>query len=446
MSENFGNFDFGNEKFFEINRPLAYRIRPKKLEDFRGQKHLLGETGEKKVLGKIIESQKLSNMIFYGPSGSGKTALVKIISSEMNLPVTEINATISGVAELKKILVSAKEVNETYQKNMLVMIDELHHFNKTQQDVLLPSIENGSIILIGLTTENPYFYVNNAILSRCLVFEFKKLDREDVIAILQRALNIEFGNNGNDIKKCEYEVLEYIADFTNGDARYSLNILDAIIATIKPSPVIKLDDVKKHFANILKVKINYDKKYDSHYDVISAFIKSLRGSDPDAALYWLALMLESGEDPRFIARRIAIAASEDVGLAYPSVLTVVKSGWDLVEKIGMPEARIILAEMAVLVASSPKSNSAYLGIEKAIADIRNGNIREVPDHLKDSTNDKVLGHGKGYKYPHDFKNHFVKQKYLNDGYKAEYYSPTGEGQEKLHKNFLFKLWEIENEK
>jgi putative ATPase len=434
---------FENDNFVEINRPLAYRIRPKKLEDFRGQKHLLDE---KKVLRKIIESQKLCNMIFYGPSGSGKTALVKIISNEMNLPVTEINATISGVMELKKILVSAQQVNERYKKNMLVMIDELHHFNKTQQDVLLPSIENGSIILIGLTTENPYFYVNNAILSRSMVFEFKKLDKADIIAILNRALKIESGTNEDNQKICEDEVLEYIASFTNGDARYSLNILDTILATIKPSPIIKLEDVKNNFDDILKVKINYDKKYDSHYDIISAFIKSLRGSDPDAALYWLALMLESGEDIRFIARRIAISASEDVGLAYPNILTIVKSGWDLVEKIGMPEARIILAEMVVLVATSPKSNSAYLGIDKAISDIRNGNIQEVPNHLKDATNDKVLGHGKNYKYPHDFKNHFVNQNYLNDGYKAKYYYPTNEGQEKLYKNFLFKLWDIKDEK
>jgi len=221
---------FENDKFFEINRPLAYRMRPKKLDDFQGQKHLVGEN---KVLRKIIESQRLGNMIFYGPSGSGKTALVKIISNEMNLPVAELNATISGVQELKKILAAAKQINENHNRNMLVMIDELHHFNKTQQDALLPSIENGSIILIGLTTENPYFYVNNAILSRAMVFEFKKLNAEDIISILERALILEFGT---DKKVVDFEVLEYIASFANGDARYALNVLDSIIQTIKPEP------------------------------------------------------------------------------------------------------------------------------------------------------------------------------------------------------------------
>ena len=429
---------FVKDKSLDIKRPLAYRVRPEVLEDFKGQEHLLGNG---KILRKIIETQKVSNMIFYGPSGCGKTALVKIISQKMNLPVSELNATISGIADLKKILNSAMQTNEKYGKNLLVMIDELHHFNKTQQDALLPSIENGSIILIGLTTENPYFYVNKAILSRSMIFEFKKLEKIDIVSILHRALVIEFGENK---KICDTEILDYIAGFVNGDARYALNILDAVIASIEP--IIKLDDIKNKFADIFKTKINYDKKDDYHYDIISAFIKSLRGSDPDAALYWLAVMLEGGEDPRFIARRLAICAAEDVGLAHPNALNIVNSAWDLVEKVGMPEARIILAEATVLVAISPKSNSAYLGIDAALSDVRKGNVAEVPIHLKDATNDKRLGHGKGYKYPHDFKNHFVKQQYLADGYKMKYYSPTDEGSEKLYKNFLFKLWEIDEVK
>lgn len=437
--------EFNSEDFFDINRPLAYCMRPRTLNDFFGQEHLLAED---KILYKIIKNQKLVNMIFFGPSGSGKTALVKIISREMNIPIFEINATSSGVADIKKIIQEAKSFNENYKKQILVMIDEIHHFNKTQQDSLLPSIESGSIILIGITTENPYFYINNAIISRSLVFEFKKLKKEDILNILKKAVNFLYNNYKNDFEKnnnenknfCEDEVLEYISEFANGDARYVLNVLEATVSALYPE--ITLENFKKSFNDIFKTKISYDKKQNFHYDVISAFIKSMRGSDPDATLYWLALMLEAGEDISFIARRIAICASEDVGLAHPNILSSINAGWEMVEKIGMPEARIILAEMAVLVAISPKSNSAYVGINNAIEDVKNGKILEVPIYLKTVASKNILKDAEVYKYPHDYKQHFVSQKYLDNYFSEKYYKPGNEGQEKIYKEFLYKLWNI----
>jgi putative ATPase len=420
-----------------LSRPLAFRMRPKSLKDFVGQEEIVGET---KLLNKLIENKNISSMIFFGPSGSGKTALVNIIANTVGFPVAELNAVTSGVAELRKILDQAKILNTQNNKKLLVMIDELHHFNKTQQDALLPSMESGSIILIGLTTENPYFYVNSAIISRAIVFEFKKLNQNNIIDVLKRALdNKELGYGKYKIK-VNKEILEYISAIVNGDARYALNILETVLNsyTKLENLELELEFVKK----IFRANVKYDKAGDNHYDVISAFIKSMRGSDPDAVLYWLALMLNAGEDPRFIARRIAICAAEDVGLADPNALCVAQSAWDLVERVGMPEARIILAHAATLVACSPKSNASYMGIEKALNEIRKGNVLEVPNHLKDAALDGEgkSNHGVGYKYAHDYKDHFVKQLYTNKYYSEKYYSPAKIGREALYRERLEKLW------
>ncbi len=430
-----------NDDFFKLKRPLAYRMRPKNLNDFKGQNHIVGDD---KVLNKIIKTQKIVNMIFFGPSGSGKTALAKILANEMSLPLSKLNAVSSGVSDLKKIISEAKDFNANYSKSLILLVDEIHHFNRTQQDVLLPYIEDGSIILIGLTTENPYFYVNNAILSRSLIFEFKKLMETDILEILKNALILEFPNESDKI--CEPQVLELIARICNGDARYALNILETLIDVSLSEFPIRLENAQNFFKGNFRVKLNYDKSSEYHYDLISAFIKSMRGSNPDAAIYWLAVMLDGGEDPRFIARRIAICAAEDVGLAYPNALNIANSAWELVERVGMPEARIILAEACLAVATAPKSNSAYLAIDAALSDVRSRKIKEVPNHLKDASRDKELGHGKNYKYPHDFENHFINQDYFDGDYSTKYYKPSDEGLEKLIKNFLNKLWEKNEQK
>ncbi|MCP4482892.1 MAG: replication-associated recombination protein A [bacterium] len=413
---------FDDMNFLKLKRPLAYRQRPTSLLDFKGQKHLLADG---KVLRKMIVSKDLVNMIFYGPSGTGKTSLVDIISRFTSLPISHVNATTSGISDIKKILLKAKEINECHSQNMLVMIDEIHRFNKMQQDVLLPAMEDGSIILLGLTTENPHYYVNNALLSRSMVFEFKKLEKVDVIAILANATR----QLASEVEK---EVFEFISDFVDGDARYALNLLEmALKAVDLPITVTKL---KHTFGDKLRANVKYDKKADYHYDIISAFIKSMRGSDPDATLYWLALMLSGGEDPRFIARRIAIAAAEDVGMAAPEILAVVDSAWNLVEKVGMPEARIILAEAAIAVASAPKSNSVYLGINTAMQDVGNGNIIAVPRHVSDNAKD--------YLSPHNEDGHFLRQDYGLGEYKERYYKPSNQGREKKYQEYLNNLWDI----
>ena len=405
------------------NMPLAARLAPKDIEDFAGQDDILAPG---KLLRRLIEADKVRSAVFFGPPGVGKTALARFIAKSTKAHVSELNAAAAGVADLKKVLEEAKIriENNFEQKRTLLILDEIHHFNKTQQDVLLPSVESGQIILIGITTENPYFYINNALLSRFSVFEFKPLSKEHLAKITKRAENIENF-------KIDEEARDFLITQANGDARRFLNALElALITTpyVGGPKQITLEIAKDC---IQKRHLNYDKKGDDHYDIISAFIKSMRGSDPDAAVYWLARMLESGEDPRFIARRIFICAAEDVGLAEPTALVIAEAAFKSAEVLGMPEVRIPLAHAAIYVACAPKSNAAYLAINEALNEVRNGPRRDVPVHLKSG------GKNQGYKYAHDFPNHYVEQEYMP--MPKKFYKPTLMGKEKLIKERQFNL-------
>ncbi len=405
------------------NMPLAARLAPKNIEDFAGQDDILAPG---KLLRRLIEADKVRSAVFFGPPGVGKTALARFIAKSTKAHVSELNAAAAGVADLKKVLEEAKIriENNFEQKRTLLILDEIHHFNKTQQDVLLPSVESGQIILIGITTENPYFYINNALLSRFSVFEFKPLSKEHLAKITKRAENIENF-------KIDEEARDFLITQANGDARRFLNALElALITTpyVGGPKQITLEIAKDC---IQKRHLNYDKKGDDHYDIISAFIKSMRGSDPDAAVYWLARMLESGEDPRFIARRIFICAAEDVGLAEPTALVIAEAAFKSAEVLGMPEVRIPLAHAAIYVACAPKSNAAYLAINEALNEVRNGPRRDVPVHLKSG------GKNQGYKYAHDFPNHYVEQEYMP--MPKKFYKPTLMGKEKLIKERQFNL-------
>lgn len=395
--------------------PLAARQAPKKIEDFAGQPHLLGEG---KMLRRLLETDTLKSAVFFGPPGCGKTATARFVASRTQAHTVELNAAAAGVADLKKVLAEAKDRARTptfEERRTLLILDEIHHFNKTQQDVLLPSVERGDIILIGITTENPYFYINNALLSRFSVFEFKPLENKDLQKILNRAAEKE--------NLClSQDAADYFITQANGDGRKILNALEIASLTTDPDKKgIKQIDLDTAKECIQKRHLNYDKKGDEHYDVISAFIKSMRGSDPDAAVYWLARMLESGEDPRFIARRILICASEDVGLAEPAALMIAQAAFKSAEVLGMPEVRIPLAHAAIYVACAPKSNSAYLAINAAMQEVREGKLRRVPDHLRSGMKNT------GYKYAHDFPNHYVKQAYMPDP--IQFFHPTAQGKE-----------------
>ena len=395
--------------------PLAARQAPKTIEDFAGQPHLLGPG---KMLRRLLETDTLKSAVFFGPPGCGKTATARYVASRTQAHVVELNAAAAGVADIKKVIAEAKERARTPtfdERRTLLILDEIHHFNKTQQDTLLPSVERGDIILIGITTENPYFYINNALLSRFSVFEFKSLSPKDLEKILNRAAEKEKINLTPDAK-------DYFITQANGDGRKILNALEIAVLTTEPDGNgIKQVDLATAQECIQKRHLNYDKKGDEHYDIISAFIKSMRGSDPDAAVYWLARMLESGEDPRFIARRILICASEDVGLAEPAALMIAQAAFKAAEVLGMPEVRIPLAHAAIYVACAPKSNSAYLAIDAALQEVREGKLRRVPDHLRSG------GKNRGYKYAHDFPNHYVKQVYMPDP--VQFFHPTAQGKE-----------------
>ncbi len=408
--------------------PLAARQAPKKLEDFAGQPHLLGPG---KMLRRLLEADMIKSAVFFGPPGCGKTATARYIASRTQAYTVELNAAAAGVADLKKVLAEAKERAQTPsfdQRRTLVILDEIHHFNKTQQDVLLPSVERGDIILIGITTENPYFYINNALLSRFSVFEFKPLGENDLRHILTRAAAAEKAY-------IEDDAATFFITQANGDSRKMLNAAELAFVTTQPGK-----DGLKHITLdvaqecIQKRHLRYDKKGDDHYDIISAFIKSMRGSDPDAAVYWLARMLESGEDPRFIARRILICACEDVGLAEPYAMTIAQAAFAAAEELGMPEVRIPLAHAAIYVACCPKSNSAYLAVDKALQEVREGRYRPVPDHLRSGMKNK------GYKYAHDFKNHYVKQVYMPNP--VQFFEPGDLGREAA---LIKKLKEIKGE-
>ena len=387
--------------------------------------HILGAG---KLLRRAIEADSLQSAVFYGPSGAGKTALAGYISSKTKARTFELNAVTAGVAELKKILEFSKGLSGGFAKKqrILLILDEIHHFNRTQQDVLLPSVEKGEVILIGMTTENPFFYINGALLSRSIVVEFKTLEESHLRKILARALTEERGLKSLNVE-LSGEAADFLVSNSMGDARRLLNALELAVVTTTPGPAgkrkVDLDTARE---SIQRRSLRYDKSSDEHYDHISAFIKSMRGSDPDAAVYWLAKMLQAGEDPRFLARRILICASEDVGNANPMALLVAQSAFKSVEVLGMPESRITLAQAAIYVAVSPKSNASYMAINKAMAEAANGPERPVPMHLRDASKDgEALGHGKGYKYPHDFPNHYVKQEYMPEPKK--FYKPTEQG-------------------
>ena len=406
-------------------RPLAARLAPRELSEFAGQEEILGPG---KLLRRAIEADTLKSAVFFGPPGCGKTALARYIASRANAKVFELNAVLAGVPDLRKIIEYSRGLGAGLAKTqrVLLVLDEIHHFNRTQQDVLLPSVERGDIILIGMTTENPFFYINQALLSRFIVVEFKPLGAEHLSAIFDRALVHPEGFAG---LKAEFtpEAKKYLVDNSSGDARRLLNALELAAVTTKPGPdgARRVDEAVAR-ESIQRRSLRYDRSSDEHYDHISAFIKSMRGSDPDAAVYLLAKMLEAGEDPRFVARRILICASEDVGNANPLALIMAQSAFNSAEVLGMPEARIILAQAAIYVACSPKSNASYLAVNAAQAEVKSGPERPVPLHLRDGSKDgEALGHGKGYKYPHDHDGHYVKQQYMPDP--VRFYEPSGQG-------------------
>ena len=401
-------------------QPLAERMRPQTLSDFAGQEKIL-----RGALGKMIAEGQTPSLIFFGAPGTGKTTLAKIIANTTESNFVKVNAALSGIAELRGIVKGAQEQRKFYRRRTILFIDEIHRFNKGQQDFLLPYVEDGRIILIGATTENPFFEVNAALLSRVKIVRLEKLSTDDIKKILSRAIELENFS-------VEKRALEIIADFADGDARMALNLLEQASFSGKISV--------KTLKNLLGEKMRrYDKKGDNHYDTASAFIKSMRGSDADAAIFYLAKMIDGGEDLNFIARRIVICAAEDVGNADPQALILANAAAQAAQFVGLPEARIILAQVVTYIAGAPKSNAAYLAIDKALTDTQG----EVPKHLRDThyKGAKFFGHGVDYKYPHDFENHFVKQQYLPDiKISARYYNPTEQGAESAIKQRLEKLW------
>ena len=423
-------FEYMRSNSMEKESPLASRLRPTTLEEVAGQKHIIGKD---KLLYRAIKADKISSVIFYGPPGTGKTTLAKVIANTTSADFKQINATVANKKDMEEVVEAAKASMGMYGKKTILFIDEIHRFNKSQQDYLLPFVEDGTLTLIGATTENPYFEVNNALLSRSIIFELKPLERDDIKELIYRAVNDEKKGMGSYDAVIDEEAANFLADVCGGDARMALNAIELGILTTERS-----EDGKIHITLqvaeqcIQKRAARYDKDGDNHYDTISAFIKSMRGSDVDAALYYLARMLYAGESVTFISRRIIICAAEDVGLADPQALVVANAAAEAVHKIGMPEATLILAEAAAYVASAPKSNASYMGIEAAMNYVKNNPMGAIPAHLQDAhyKGAAKLGHGLNYKYAHDYKNHYVKQQYLPDGMEdIAFYQPTDNGYE-----------------
>lgn len=424
-------FDYMRSSTQEKESPLASRMRPTTLDEVVGQKHIIGKD---KLLYRAIQADQLGSLIFYGPPGTGKTTLAKVIANTTSANFRQINATVAGKKDMEEVVKEAKDALGMYGKKTILFVDEIHRFNKSQQDYLLPYVEDGTLILIGATTENPYFEVNGALLSRSRIFELKALGREDVKELLYRAVRDEKKGMGSYEAELHSDAADFLADVSGGDARGALNALELGILTTGRS-----EDGKIHITLevaqecIQKRAVRYDKDGDNHYDTISAFIKSMRGSDPDAAVYYLARMLYAGEDIKFIARRIMICASEDVGNADPQALCVAVSAAQAVERIGMPEAQIILSQAVTYVASAPKSNASYLAINEAMNAVKNHTGVSVPAHLQDAhyKGSASLGRGTGYQYAHDYPNHYAAQQYLPDGMENEhFYQPTEMGYEK----------------
>ncbi|OGW58054.1 MAG: AAA family ATPase [Nitrospirae bacterium RBG_16_43_8] len=408
------------DKHENIKDPLAFRMTPKTLDEYTGQEHIIGKG---KLLRRAIEADRIASLILYGPPGTGKTALAQVIANKTNARFEWLNAATVGLDELRRVIKKARDEKKTGIRTIL-FLDEIHRFNKLQQDALLPDVEEGNITLIAATVENPFFYVNSALLSRSQVFELKPLLTEEILKILNRALSDKERGLGNLNISPEKGSLEHIAKMADGDARKALSALEIAVLTTQPGEngmIIITKEIAEE--SIQKKAIVYDKKGGQHYDTISAFIKSMRGSDPDAAIYYLAKMLYAGEDPRFIARRIVICASEDVGLKDPMALVLATSALKAIEFVGMPEARIPLAEAVIYIANAPKGNAVYMAIEEAMKDIAEEETMEVPDYLKSSnySGAKKLGHGTGYKYPHDYPEGKVEQEYLKK--KKRYYKP-----------------------
>lgn len=430
-------FEYQAENTLKKESPLAARLRPETLEEFVGQEHIVGRNT---LLYRAIKADKLSSIILYGPPGTGKTTLAKVIAHSTKSEFMQINATTAGKKDITDTIDRAKTLLGGYGRKTILFIDEIHRFNKTQQDTLLPFVEDGTIILIGATTENPYFEVNKALVSRSIVFELKHLSTDNIKTILKRALNDIEKGLGTYKAVIDNDALEFLADTANGDARVALNAIElAVLTTDRGEDGLIHIDMDTAQQCIQKRALNYDKDGDNHYDTISAFIKSMRGSDPDAAVYYMAKMLYAGEDPRFIARRILICASEDVGNANPMAFVVAAAAVQAVEYLGMPECRINLSQAAAYVACSPKSNSAIMAIDEAMEDVKSIKTSGVPNHLRDSHYPGAgkLGHGIGYKYAHDYPNHYVKQQYLPDELVGKvYYKLSDNGQEVKLKKWL----------
>ena len=432
-------FEYMRENTAEKESPLASRLRPTTLEEVVGQQHIIGKD---KLLYRAIKADKLGSLIFYGPPGTGKTTLAKVIANTTSAEFMQINATVAGKKDMEEVVKQAKDNMGMYGKRTILFVDEIHRFNKGQQDYLLPFVEDGTLILIGATTENPYFEVNSALISRSNIFELHALSKEDVKVVLKRAVYDKEKGMGSYKAEIEEDALEFLADIAGGDARNALNAIELGILTTSRSEdgIIHITlDVAEEC--IQKRVVRYDKTGDNHYDTISAFIKSIRGSDPDAAVYYLAKMLYAGEDIKFIARRMMISASEDVGNADPNGLVVATAAAQAVERIGMPEAQIILAQAATYLASAPKSNASYVSLAEAMENV--GRVKTtVPTHLQDAhyKGAAKLGHGIGYKYAHDYPEHYVKQQYLPDEIRDEvFYRPTDIGYEKQIKDRLERL-------
>lgn len=428
----------GLEKKIKEEGPLARRMRPERLDHFIGQKQII-EKG--KPLHRIITTDKPVSLIFYGPPGTGKTSLARIIATASKSDFIQLNAVASGVKEVRQVIEKAGENWSLYNRRTILFIDEIHRFNKAQQDVLLGAVEQGTIVFIGATTENPFFYLTGPLLSRIRLYVFEPLNKSDLIHLLEQALNDSERGLGKFSVEVDSEALGFMADKAGGDARVALNVLElAVISSEEAAGKIKIT-VEKAAEAMQKRMLTYDRQGDSHYDMASALIKSIRGSDPDAALYWIARMIKGGEDPLFIARRLIISAAEDIGNADPHALTLAVSAAQAVQMIGLPEGQIPLAQAAAYLAGVPKSNAVYLAINEAMQMVEKES-QVVPRHLRDSSyrGAERLGHGQGYRYPHLYPGHYVKQDYLPAGLAGiKFYHPTGQGREKRIKEYLEKL-------